>query len=103
MWSTSTPSASPSPSPARSGPTSSRSCRRSRPELAVVPAEDVDAGGGLRRERLDLEARVAHVDEEVEAVELAVGGAPVRAGWIAAVAPEQADVVPAARGRAGER
>ena len=46
---------------------------------------------------------MAHVDHQVEAVELAVGAAAAGAGWIAAILPQRRDVIPAARGVTDER
>ena len=62
-----------------------------------LPAQHVDGRRRLLRERLDLEARVTHVDHEVEAIELPVGAAAVRPGGIAAVFPQGGDVIPRAR------
>src|ERR1041385_7772414 len=77
--------------------TTARACRDHSRPLFRAPAQDVDRGGRLAGERLDDEARVADVDDQVEAVELAVRAALGWAFWIALVFPECCDVVPVAR------
>jgi len=59
-----------------------------------VPAQDVDPGRALAGERLELELRVAHVDDEVEPVQRPVRAPLLRPLRVAPVLEELAGAVP---------